>query len=98
MEKRRPHVPLARVLELVRTGHYEIRLSALRGATELGLGSDDIVNAVLALVPSDFYKSMTTYADHRVWQDVYRPKTVAGAIYLKLTVTENVIVVSFKEV
>jgi motility quorum-sensing regulator/GCU-specific mRNA interferase toxin len=97
MEKRIPHVPLVRVLELVRTGHYEIRVSALRGAAELGWGSDDIVKIVLALARSDFYKSMTTYADHRVWQDVYRPKTSAGTLYLKLTVTENVIVVSFKE-
>jgi motility quorum-sensing regulator / GCU-specific mRNA interferase toxin len=97
MEKRIPHVPLVRVLELVRSGHYEIRLSALQGAAELGWGRDDIVDIVLGLGRSDFYKSMTTYADHRIWQDVYRPKTLAGEIYLKLTVTENVIVVSFKE-
>jgi motility quorum-sensing regulator/GCU-specific mRNA interferase toxin len=97
MEKRIPHVPLVRVLELVQSGRYEIRLSALRGAADLDWGSDDIVKVVLALAQSDFYKSMTTYADHRVWQDVYRPKTSAGIIYLKLTVTENVIVVSFKE-
>jgi motility quorum-sensing regulator/GCU-specific mRNA interferase toxin len=97
MEKRSPHVPLVRILDLVRAGHFEIRLSALRGAAELGWGSDDIMGIVLSLTKSDFYKSMTTYADHRVWQDVYRPKTSAGIIYLKLTVTENVIVVSFKE-
>nr|WP_254789287.1 type II toxin-antitoxin system MqsR family toxin [Azotobacter beijerinckii] len=23
-------------------------------------------------MPAGFYKSMTTHADHRVWQDVYR--------------------------
>jgi motility quorum-sensing regulator/GCU-specific mRNA interferase toxin len=45
----------------------------------------------------DFYKSMTTYADHRIWQDVYHPQTSAGSIYLKLTVTEEVLIVSFKE-
>ncbi len=39
---------------------------------------------------------MTTHADHRIWQDVYRPATVAGDIYLKLTVIDDVLVVSFK--
>jgi motility quorum-sensing regulator/GCU-specific mRNA interferase toxin len=52
---------------------------------------------VLDLKPSDFYKSMTTYADHTVWQDVYRPKTRAGDVYLKLTVADDVLIVSFKE-
>lgn len=50
-----------------------------------------------ALAPRDFYKSMTTHADHRVWQDVYRPSTAVGRIYLKLTVIDDVLVVSFKE-
>ncbi|CAD6880758.1 Toxin mRNA interferase YgiU [Methylomonas albis] len=40
---------------------------------------------------------MTTHADHKVWQDVYRPKTLAGDVYLKLTVVDDVLVVSFKE-
>jgi motility quorum-sensing regulator / GCU-specific mRNA interferase toxin len=37
------------------------------------------------------------YADNRVWQDVYRPCTEAGEVYLKLTVIEDVLIVSFKE-
>ena len=52
---------------------------------------------VLALEPADFYKSMTTHADYRIWQDVYRPKTQAGDVYLKLTVIDDVLIVSFKE-
>ena len=44
-----------------------------------------------------FYKSMTTHADHTVWQDVYRPNTQAGDVYLKLTVIDDVLIVSFKE-
>jgi motility quorum-sensing regulator/GCU-specific mRNA interferase toxin len=45
-----------------------------------------MVAVVLALTPKDLYKSMTTHADHKVWQDVYRPATKAGEVYLKLTV------------
>ena len=40
---------------------------------------------------------MTTYHDDQVWQDVYRPTTEASEVYLKLTVIEDVLIVSFKE-
>jgi motility quorum-sensing regulator/GCU-specific mRNA interferase toxin len=40
---------------------------------------------------------MTTHADHTVWQDVYRPRTAEGKVYLKLTVVDEVLIVSFKE-
>ena len=53
---------------------------------------------VLALTSADFYKSMTTHADNTVWQDVYRAKTSGGGeVYLKLTVIDDVLIVSFKE-
>ena len=52
---------------------------------------------VMALTSADFHKRMTTHADHRVRQDVYRPMTPAGEVYLKLTVTDDVPIVSFKE-
>ncbi|KKB60932.1 hypothetical protein WM40_26250 [Robbsia andropogonis] len=42
-------------------------------------------------------KVRTTHADHTVWQDVYRPSTHAGDVYLKLTVIDDVLIVSFKE-
>ena len=63
----------------------------------LGLDFDAMLAVVLALTRADFYKSMTTHADHRVWQDVYRPMTPVGAVYLKLTVVNDVLIVSFKE-
>jgi motility quorum-sensing regulator/GCU-specific mRNA interferase toxin len=31
------------------------------------------------------------------WQDVYRPTTPVGEVYLKLTVIDDVLIVSFKE-
>ena len=51
----------------------------------------------MALTTADFYKSMTTFSDHHVWQDVYRPSTIFGEIYLKLMVIDDVLIVSFKE-
>jgi len=97
MEKRTPHCKLAVVKSMVAEGKVRITISALAGGAALGFGFEEIVGVVAALTPRDFYKSMTTHADHRVWQDVYRPKTSAGEVYLKLTVIDDVLIVSFKE-
>ena len=41
---------------------------------------------------------MTTHVDHRIWQDVYHTKTAHnGDVYVKLTVIDDVLIVSFKE-
>lgn len=71
--------------------------SAVIGGQLMGVDADGIVATVLGLTPANFYKSMTTHADHRVWQDVYRPRTAAGDVYIKLTVIDDVLIVSFKE-
>ena len=71
--------------------------SAIIGARQLGFDEDGMLKIALALTADDFYKSMTTHSDHRIWQDVYRPSTTAGDVYLKLTVVEDVLIVSFKE-
>lgn len=99
MEKGTPHRKLAVVKALVKTGHVKATASAFNGARELGINNlAGMCDVVLALTPSDFYKSMTTHADHRVWQDVYRAKTANGdEVYVKLTVIDDVLIVSFKE-
>ena len=97
MEKRAPHCKLAVVKNLVAAGKVRATVSALAGGAALGFGFEEIIGVVVALTPRDFYKSMTTHADHRVWQDVYRTKTPAGDVYLKLTVVDDVLIVSFKE-
>lgn len=52
----------------------------------------------MSLTPANFHKSMTTHADYRIWQDVYHTKTASGDdVYLKLTVIDDVLIVSFKE-
>ncbi|AOB41368.1 type II toxin-antitoxin system MqsR family toxin [Bordetella parapertussis] len=55
-----------------------------------------VIDIVPAPTPRGFHKSMTTHADHRIWQDVYCPMAVMGAVYLKRTVSGGVLVVSFK--
>ena len=82
---------------MLAAGKVRTTVSALAGGAALGFGFEEIIGVVAALTPKDFYKSMTTHADHRIWQDVYRPTTPAGDVYLKLTVIDDVLIVSFKE-
>lgn len=99
MEKGVSHCKLSVIKALVEAGRVRATASAFSGARELGIDNlDGMCTVVLALAPADFYKSMTTHADHRIWQDVYRGKTTDGeAVYLKLTVIDDVLIVSFKE-
>ncbi len=97
MEKPTPHCNLSAVKALVEAGKVRTTHAARAGANELGLAFSDMRAVVMELTSADFYKSMTTHADHTVWQDVYRPSTQAGDVYLKLTVIDDVLIVSFKE-
>ena len=97
MEKATPHCKLAVVKAMVVAGKVRTTRGAREGAVALGLDFDGMLGVVMALTTADFHKSMTTHADHRVWQDVYRPVTPAGEVYLKLTVIDDVLIVSFKE-
>ena len=82
---------------MVDAGKVRTTRGAREGGVALGLDFDGMLAVVMALTTADFHKSMTTHADHRVWQDVYRPVTPAGEVYLKLTVIDEVLIVSFKE-
>lgn len=89
MEKKTPHTRLNVVKELVEQDKIRMTMSATDGADELGLDFDNVKQVVLALTSADFYKSMTTYSNHTVWQDVYRPVLTDCQVYLKLTVSDD---------
>ena len=46
-----------------------------------------------------FHKSMTSYADHRVWQDVCFVPSEQGTLYVKFTAdaVSKFLLLSFKE-
>ena len=72
---------------------------AIRSAAALGLGSAEIVGVIQKIERRDFQKSMTSYADHRVWQDVYYVPSDVGELYVKFTadVVNKFLLLSFKE-
>lgn len=97
MEKYKPHFSLQTVTARVQAGKVRITVTAQKSASELGYYKGDICQVLLRLTGSDFYKSMTAYADSTTWQDVYRYKSNSGMLYVKLTIMEDLLVLSFKE-
>ncbi len=99
MEKGSPHCKLSVVKALIEAGRVKATASAFEGARALGINDlAGMCAVVMVLTSADFYKSMTTHADHRIWQDVYHARTASSAdVYMKLTVIDDVLIVSFKE-
>lgn len=73
--------------------------TAVRTAAALGFGRDDIVATIQGMKRGQFYKSMTAYANHRVWQDVYHVPSEIGTLYVKFTADAvmEFVLLSFKE-
>lgn len=99
VEKRRPHYELKSVQEEVaRLGVAAFTKAALDGGRGMGLTTTEMLEVIAALSHRDFYKSMTTLADHRIWQDVYHaPTPVRKEAYIKITLRDRRLVIQFKE-
>lgn len=97
MEKNKPSCPLQKIKLLVIAGKLRMTAIARSNAAMLGFDKSEVAAEILALNMNEFHKSMTTYNDHRIWQDVYRHQSRVGMLYVKLTVIDDVLVVSFKE-
>jgi motility quorum-sensing regulator/GCU-specific mRNA interferase toxin len=100
MEKRRPTYDLEAIK--VAIGSVEtlaMTSSALRDAVALGFDRAGVVETITGIRRGMFYKSMTTFADHRVWQDVYHVPVHEMTLYVKFQadVVTAFTVMSFKE-
>ena len=51
----------------------------------MGFGRATIVDIIQSMQSTHFHKSMTSFADHRIWQDVYYVPSEAGTLYVKFT-------------
>lgn len=97
-EKWTPHTRLhiVKTMGASRKGSYDDKCLQWGGSARVQ-SRIEMYDAVLALTPSDFYKSMTADKDPGYWQEVYRLVYNGQSIYLKLIVKDNVVIVSFKE-
>ncbi|MGX8010654.1 type II toxin-antitoxin system MqsR family toxin [Mesorhizobium sp. ORM8.1] len=76
-----------------------ITTSAQRDALGLGFDRASIVEVIGGMTRKMFVKSMTTFADHRVWQDVYYVPARDVVLYVKFQadVVTDFTIMAFKE-
>jgi len=101
MGKRTPHYKLEAILaQMVDISSLRLTDTARRSIFfELGWELEDALKLVRSLTRKNFYKSMTTIRNHKVWQDVYHAQWRDIEIYLKFQQYEGAyyFTVSFKE-
>jgi motility quorum-sensing regulator / GCU-specific mRNA interferase toxin len=103
MDKYGPHYPLKEIQrQMEKLSGLNLTRSAKQGMHQLGMTASEVVKVVQDLRAEDFYKSMTTYQDHRVWQDVYHHIVVPNSgreelLYIKFQKLDEYFVISFKE-
>jgi len=89
------------VQQLVGQGELSctITTAARDGARECGLDVDELVEAVLALSTTNFYKSMKAEKLPGMWQDVYHSSFREVELYIKLQISPvgKAVVVQFKQ-
>ena len=98
-EKRKPTYDLGTFQCWASSESFRATGTALGSALALGFTSSDMVDVIQSMRRDYFYKSMTTYADHKVWQDVYHVPSDAGTLYVKFQqdVVTEFLLLSFKE-
>ncbi len=100
MEKRKPTYDLEAFKAAFSTAErLNVTGTAIRTAAAIGFGSAEIVATIQTMQRRQFFKSMTSYGDHRIWQDVYHVPSPGGLLYVKFTadaVTEFLLM-SFKQ-
>ena len=86
-------------LRKFKSSEFLVTETARRNASSLGFEDSDIRQVVSTMQPEHFYKSMTSYANHQIWQDVYHVPYGDMILYIKFTedVISEFILLSFKE-
>ena len=86
-------------LEEFKKSDFEITKTAQETARNLGFDKKSVHEVISTMSKKHFYKSMTSYANHRIWQDVYHVPYENLILYVKFT--KNIIseftLLSFKE-
>ena len=95
MEKFNPSYSLTEF----KSSNYLITKTAKTTARDLGFDMDGISEVISTMELKHFYKSMTSYENHKIWQDVYH--VPYGDLILYIKFTKNLIseftLLSFKE-
>ena len=95
MEKFNPSYSLSEF----KNSNFEMTKTVRKTAADLGFNKEGIRKVISTMELKHFYKSMTSYTNHKIWQDVYHVPYGDLVLYVKFT--QNVIseftLLSFKE-
>ena len=100
IEKRKPHYRLSDIkAAFADPAKLNRSFASKQGADTLGMNDEALVATIQALTIADFDKSMTSYSNQKVWQDVYKPTVGETALYVKFTLDsmKTLFLISFKE-
>ncbi len=100
MEKLKPSFALADIkAAFADRAHLNRSFVSKQGADDLGMDDAEVVAAIQALTLADFEKSMTSMANSKIWQDVYKPDVGGRTLYVKFTLDARgaLFLISFKE-
>ncbi|MDY0328430.1 MAG: type II toxin-antitoxin system MqsR family toxin [Arcobacteraceae bacterium] len=97
MEKGIAHYSLNNIKELITNSQYFITQTARIDYVSLGFNDDEVLEVIQSLESKDLYKSMTSFQNSSIWQDVYYKQAKNIDLYIKLQITQNAIIISFKE-
>lgn len=99
-EKPRRTYDLEEAKKLAQQGFIRLTKNALQGALSLGMTEACVIDVIIDLKLSDFYKSMTEeISRNEVYLDVYHKDIGDYVLYVKFKITNGVllIITSFKE-
>jgi len=100
MEKHKPGYLLSEIKELLNSEKSRIiTRSSRNNAVSLGYADEEaMVARVQELKRTEFYKSMTSHNNSRLWQDVYKTSDGDIALYIKLQISADGkgVIISFK--
>ncbi len=100
MEKRKPHYVLSEISELLSDENSRvITRRDRREAVSLGYADDEaMVERVHKLRRNEFFKSMTSNYNIKLWQDVYKTSDGDEGLYIKLQKSPEGkgVIISFK--
>lgn len=98
MEKHTPHYALSDIqAQMATVREMNLTFTAKAGIRAAGMAQAEALGIVQGLTRKNFYKSMTTHADHRIWQDAYHGRWNGIALYIKFQRAGEYFVISFKE-
>ncbi len=99
MEKKKPHYGLINIKDLIQARQVKITYKASENAQiDFGLSDKEVLMQVLELETANFYKSMTSNNNSKIWQDVYHKKIKHKIAYIKIQIVdEKTVIIQFKE-